>query len=191
MAELAFDESAHRYTLGGREVPSVTQVLGLLMDFGGVAAEVLARAAEFGSHVHEAIDLDNKGDLDEAGLDAALLPYVATWRRLLADMGATVVESELRLADARMGYAGTLDAVLEVRGRRVLVDIKTGVVPRTVGPQLAAYEHLLVANGHPKPLRRLCAQLLGDEYRLHDCKDPADWSVFLSALNCWRFIHVR
>ena len=34
-------------------------------------------------------------------------------------------------------------------------------------------------------------ELTGEGYRLHEYKDPADYSIFLSALNCWRFKHAR
>ncbi len=187
---LQFDATRPENRVDGRVVPSVTQILGILTDFGAVPAEVLARAAEFGQHVHQACALANDHRLDEGALDPALAPYLVGWRRCLADLKATVVASEWPLVDARLGFAGTLDAVLLIRGRTVLVDIKTGVVPRTVGPQLAAYAHLLQrANGQPKLARRLCVQLTGDGYRLHDCKDNGDFSVFLSCLNVWNFMN--
>lgn len=185
---LVFDATAHEYRIGSRVLPSVTQILGLLQDFSGVPSDVLERAREFGSHVHAAVDLDNRGELDEDSLDPALRPYLEAWRKFLADTGAVVAASELRLADPVLGYAGTLDTLLVIRSRHVLVDVKTGVVPRIVGPQLAAYDHLLRANGRPLPTRRLCVQLCADGYRVHDCKDPADWPVFLSALNCHKFM---
>lgn len=188
MAEVAFDTASHTYRVDGRVLPSVTQVLQILQDFGGVPADVLERAREFGSHVHTAVDLDNRGELDEDSLDPALRPCLEAWRKFRADTGAVVVASELRLADSVLGYAGTLDTLLVIRSRHALVDVKTGLVPRTVGPQLAAYDHLLRANGRPRPTRRLCVQLCADGYRVHDCKDPADWPVFMSALNCHKFM---
>jgi hypothetical protein len=189
VAELAFDEARHEYRLDGVPLPSVTQVLGILQDFGGVPAEVLARAAEFGRHVHLAVDLYNKRMLDEASLDPALAPYLADWHSFLRDAAANVLKSECRLVDPKLGFAGTLDTVVLIRGKRVLVDVKTGQVPRTVGPQLAAYKHLYESTTHNRIHRRLCVQLTGEGYRVHEQNNPADWSVFLSALNCWRFIN--
>lgn len=188
MTEIVFNEARHEYLVGGRVVPSVTQVLSILQDFGAVPADVLARAAEFGTHVHQAVHMSNEGTLDEASLDPALAPYLADWRSFLRDMADEVSQSELRLAHPRLGYAGTLDTVVAIKGKPVLVDVKTGVVPRTVGPQLAAYK-VLLEDTFPgfRVHRRLCVQLTGAGYRIHECKDPADWSVFISALNCWRF----
>ena len=193
MAEIVFNEARHEYLVGGRVVPSVTQVLGILQDFGGVPADVLARAAEFGSHVHQAVDLYNKGVLDEASLDPALAPYLADWHSFLRDVAVEVLGSEIRVYHPGRHYAGTLDALVRIRGKVVLVDVKTGDVPRTVGPQLAAYQEAYHASDeNPHCIRRrLCVQLTGAGYRLHEYKDHSDYSLFLSALNCWRFKHAR
>lgn len=187
MAELAFDEARHEYRLDGKPLPSVTQVLSILQDFGAVPAEVLERSAEFGTHVHQAVHLFNEGTLDEDALDPALVPYLSDWKKFLADTAATVQLSELRLADGKLGFAGTLDTVVKMVASPVLIDIKTGQVPRTVGPQLAAYQYLLKSNNYGAIRRRLCVQLTGEGYRLHERKDPADWSVFQSALNIYRW----
>jgi len=189
VADIAFDEARHEYRVGGRVVPSVTQILSILSDFSAVPADVLARAAEFGTHVHQAVDLYNKGRLDEAALDPALAPYLADWRSFLMDTGAEVLASEVRVYHPGQHYAGMLDTIVRLRGKAVLVDVKTGQVPRTVGPQLIAYEEAYHADEeNPHALRRrLCVQLTGEGYRVHDCKDPADWSVFQSCLNVWRF----
>jgi hypothetical protein len=189
VAKIGFDETRHEYKVGGRNIPSVTQVLSILQDFGDVPADVLARAAEFGSHVHEACALDNTGQLDEDALDPALLPYLAQWRRFLADIGGAVLASEKRVYHPGLNYAGTLDALVRIRGKVAVVDIKTGIVPRTVGPQLAAYQAAYFASDENEHAirRRLCVQISGDDYRVHDCKNPADWSVFQSCLNVWRF----
>lgn len=186
---LEFREDIHEYRVNGRVLPSVTTVLGILQDFGAVPADVLARAAEFGSHVHQAVDLDNQGVLDEDALDPALRPYVTDWRQFLIDTDGRVVGSELRMADPALGFAGTADAVIKIKGKPVLVDVKTGLVPRTVGPQTAAYAHLfnLLAPLTMRVKRRLCVQLTGEGYRMTECKNPADWSVFMSCLNILRF----
>lgn len=190
MSELVFDEATHTYTLGGKRLPSVTQVLDRLVDWRHVDRSVLDAAAEFGSHVHQAVDLWNRGVLDEEDLDPALTPYVDGWRKFLADTQATLIASEARLACRLPGYAGTADAILTLGGRVCLVDIKTGAVPRTVGPQTAAYANAWdEANPRHRIRRRFALALDGSSYSLRECNNPADWSVFLSALNCWRFVN--
>lgn len=188
MAEIVFDEARHEYLVGGRPVPSVTQVLGILQDFGAVPADVLDAAAEFGTHVHQACALDNAGTLDEADLDPALAPYLEQWRRFLAESGAAVLASEMRVFHSGLRYAGTLDVLALWRGQRCIIDIKTGQVPRTVGAQTEAYRMAYQSQECGEvPRRRYCVQLTADDYKVHPLTDPADWSIFQSCLNVWRF----
>lgn len=192
MPELVFDSARHEYRLGGRVLPSVTSILAPLQDFGSVPAEVLERAAEFGSHVHQAVHLFNEGTLDEDALDPALVPYLHDWKKFICDLNVEVTQSELRMTHSKLGFAGTVDSVAIVGGKLTVIDVKTGQVPRSVGPQLAAYAELLKVT-FPKmktPVRRrLAVQLTGEGYRLHQCTDPSDWSVFQSCLNVhhWKY----
>lgn len=184
--DLTFNAEAHEYRYGGRVVPSVTQVLSILSanDFEYVDGEVLEAARSRGRHVHAAIDLHNRGELDEEALDPELAPYLAQWRKFLTDTGWTVTASEQRVYHPTLRYAGTIDTGVWQNASWVL-DIKSGTVPRTVGPQTAAYQNALT----PKPRRRLCLQLQPHRYLLKECKDPADFSIFTSCLNIWRFLH--
>jgi hypothetical protein len=184
-----FDQSTHTYTLNGRRVPSVTQVLKPLEDFSRVPRDVLEAARIFGQHVHAAVDLCNRGELDWLSLDPALVPYVDAWRTFIADTGAVVIASEMRVVHEKLGYAGTGDVVLAWGKRIVLPDVKsTAVVPVTVGAQTAAYAkayHSMVGGKEPD---RYCIQLGADgKYKLHPRRDPADWSLFLSCLNVHKF----
>jgi hypothetical protein len=188
-ADVHFDAAEHRYTVGGVRLPSVTEVLDPLLELDGIPRAVLKAAAEFGTHVHIACDLFDKGVLDEPALDPHLAPYLAAWKIFLRETGAVVDASEVRVVHGKLRYAGTFDKALhwKKRGRvtTALLDIKSGQVPRTVGPQVAAY-----AEAHPfKFDARYCLQLRGDAtYRLTKLSDPTDWSIFLSALNLhnWR-----
>jgi hypothetical protein len=180
---LTFDPATHVYRYGGRVVPSVTQILGMLNDFSSVPPEKLARAADFGRNVHAAIDLDNQGALDEEALDPALLPYLNQWRRFLEETGFVVTSSEQRIYHKRLHYAGTLDVAGVWQNTSWLLDVKTGWVPKSVGPQLAAYQQALPT----PPKRRLCVQLTEERYNLHECKGPTDFSIFQSCLNVFNF----
>jgi hypothetical protein len=173
----------------GKRVPSDPQVLGLLEDWSAVSPTVLEPARELGKNVHVATHLADRDELDRDALDPALTPYVAGWEKFLAESGAVVIATELRLYHAELGYAGTADRVLDWRGRIVIPDLKTSAcVPRTVGAQAAAYAKAYQQlHGGPEP-KRYCINLTGDgNYRSHARTDPADWSLFLSALNCWKF----
>jgi hypothetical protein len=187
-ADLQFDAVEHRYSVAGVRWPSVTEVLNPLNELDGIPKAVLAAAAEFGQHVHMATDLYDKGVLDEPALDANLVPYLTAWKRFLFETGAQVVASEVRVAHPKLRYAGTLDKSVSWlkrgRTRTAQIDIKSGEVPRTVGPQTAAY-----AEAHEfKFDERYVLQLKPDAtYRLTKLTDLADWSIFLSALNIHRW----
>lgn len=183
-ADIHFEAEGHRYTVGGERFPSVTEVLDPLLELDGIPKAVLKAAAEFGTHVHMACHLFDRGVLDEPALDPHLAPYLAGWKLFLRETKSTVVATELRVGHAKLRYAGTLDKIIVYRGKHVLLDIKSGEVPRTVGPQTAAYNEAagLTLSG------RYCLQLRPDAtYRLTKLSDPTDWSIFLSALNLHRW----
>jgi len=194
-ATLHFDADAHIYTLNGRRLPSVTQVLQQLEALDGIPADVLEHARIRGQHVHEAMALLVRDDLDWSSLDAELVPYIEGGKRFLEESGLTVIASELRVACSRIGCAGTLDLLAHWRNSEALIDWKaTFAMPPTVGPQTAAYDRLyqsMFGGRSTKHRRRYCVQLKPNGYKVYPLTDPADWSIFQSALNIhhWRAKH--
>lgn len=186
---LEFDAAAHQYRIDGRRVPSVTEVLEPLQDFGGASPDVLRAAADFGTHVHEACALLVRGELDWDALDVALVPYVIGAQRFLDESGFVVIAAELRVGHAELRYAGTLDLLGEWRGQRALVDWKSGAVPRTVGPQTSGYAMAYHAHHGEQVRRRYCVELKPHGYAVHSLSDSGDRSIFLSALNCHHWRH--
>lgn len=191
---LDFDAAAHAYTLNGRRVPSVTQVLDPLNVLDGIPWDVLEAARVFGNHVHEACHLVNLDALDWTSLDPVLESYVRGYLKFLADSGFVVIASEERVASVKMQYAGTLDlrgVIPGRRSRRVIADIKsTAALPRTVGPQTAAYDAAHCEATGDKPHERYCLHLKPDGYTWAPLKDGPrvqDLTVFVSALNIHRF----
>jgi len=194
--ELTFEASTHTYRLNGTVVPSVTQVIDdQLADWDGVPPDVLEAARVFGGHVHEACHLLVRDELDWASLDPALVPYVEAARRFLDESGLTVLNAELALASPKLKFAGTLDIRGMWRNAIAVLDWKsTSTLPRTVGPQTAAYDRLYAEQFGGRPAKRYCVQLnpaLPNGYKVHLLDNPADWSMFQSALNCWRFKHAN
>ena len=192
---LTFDAETHTYTLGGRHVPSVTQVLdSQLMDWSKVPPDVLEAARLFGQHVHEAVAFELRGILDWASLDPAIAPYIEGLRNFMRKGDFVPIASELRMGHALHRVAGTLDLYGPVREVSSLIDVKSGAVPRTVGPQTAAYAELYHHTYGERVKRRHCLELnpnYSEGFKLHRLNDPADWSIFQSALNCWRFKHAN
>lgn len=188
-------DADHVYHREGVRVPGVTQCLEPLQFLDGIPWETIRAAGELGQHVHQACDLHDRGELDWNTLDTHLVPYVSAWAKLLADSGAIVVSSEQLVYHSKLKYAGTLDSRIAFP-RSVaphVLDRKTSaVVHPTVGPQTAAYCAAAQAMGLQVSTVRYCAHLKPDgTYRLIKLTDPADMSMFISALNIcnWRMKH--
>lgn len=191
--QLEFDEGPHVYTLNGRRVPSVTQVLDPLQMLDGIPPDVLEAARIFGSNVHVACHFHNIGILDWDSLDSFLASYVRGYLKFLAESSFVVLASEERVASVKAGYAGTLDLRGILNKRRSIIDLKsTATLPRTVGPQTAAYENAVREMTGEKTERRFCLHLKPDAYSLvplQDGRGVSDLNVFISALNVhrWRY----
>lgn len=190
MPEITFDPVAHAYTVDGRPVPSVTQCLDWLVDWSMVPPALLEYKSALGTAVHEMVHLACRDELDEADLDPALQPYLVQWRKFVAESGYTVLQSELVVSHPT-GFAGTLDLVLgrvaRTKLKRFVCDIKTAkAIPATVGAQTIGYAEAYKSMGGSYDGRKVL-RLWPDGYKLDDLNDPADWSVFLSALNLWKW----
>jgi hypothetical protein len=180
---LTFEQESHTYKWNGRPMPSVTQILRVIENFSMVDPDLLEKARRFGSHVHLATDLFDRGELDEESLDANLLPYLNAYKKFLSETGFVVTHSEQRVYNARYKYCGTLDKRGTWKNTTWVLDLKSGAVPRSVGPQVAAYQMAC----DEKPRKRLCLQLMRNCYKLHRCDDLTDWSIFLSCRNIHQF----
>src|SRR5690606_34284850 len=107
-----------------------------------------------------------------------------------------VEQTETRVHDEALGYAGTLDLIVAWTSedgqritRRGLIDVKTGSVPPTVGAQTAAYLRCARA-WFPlgTPIYRFALHLPGDgSYRLVPLTNPQDELDFLAALRVAHF----
>lgn len=188
---LAFDPVEHRYSVGRRQVPGVTSVLSPYNGFEHVDPEVLRVAAEFGRHVHDAIDLYNRDELDHESLNPSVAAYLDGWVRFLAESGFVVVESEARVYHQTLGYAGALDVVgnFPTHKELSLIDTKTtATVPKTVGPQTAAYSEAWAVSRKARRLRRYCCHLAPNKYTLVPLTDVRDFDIFKAALTLhkWR-----
>jgi hypothetical protein len=183
MAEFLFDEATHAYTLDGRRLPSVTQIIRPLADYGHIPREILERKMALGTAVHLACDLDDAGELDDAATNPEVLGYVVGWRQYLAAVQGRVLMSEQRRYHQRLGFAGTLDRVVLVEGRHWLVDLKTAADPMpSWGVQLAGYRLLL--DGEIEIHARAAVRLLpGGDFRVDLFRNPNDEACFRACLS--------
>ncbi len=95
-------------------------------------------AADVGTRVHALAEAVSRG-LDVTVTDAER-PFIDHYRRFLAEWQPRFLAAEEMVCSLRHGYAGTLDAIVEMAGDVWMLDYKTskGTYPETA-LQLAAY----------------------------------------------------
>lgn len=185
---ITFDHTDHTYKVGGRYVPSVTQVLApLSADYKFVNEDLLRYKSELGSAVHKAVELDAKGSLDRSTLHVNVIPYFEQWLRFVDDYKVTPIASEMRVGSV-LGYAGTLDLIASIGMATYLIDIKTTArLSPAVKLQTAAYKKAYqeCSPHHTNPIRA-ALRLTKDNYYFETemFKDDAgDLSAFCAFLN--------
>ena len=136
---LKFDEEKHEYTLNGKILISVTQLMqkhGLAPSYAGVSTEVLKAKAERGTMIHEEIEHFNK--TGEIGFTTELFEFI----KYIEENNVEVLESELKLYNDIV--AGTCDLILCRNEKQTIADIKTTYTLHTeaVSWQLSIYAYL-------------------------------------------------
>jgi hypothetical protein len=184
---LEFDEARHRYTLDGRELPSVTTILkdaGLVdYSYGNDYAR------ERGSVVHKAIHLELTTGLDWSTLDEPLHPYVSAALLAIEELGAKVRYTERRVASRIFGYAGTLDLGLDLRRDFEIWDLKSGEPPEATGIQLSGYAEALFEETGERARALRALRLYPDgTYKLTTYNDRQNRDRFRAAITvaAWR-----
>lgn len=146
--KITFDEAAHRYTVDGVEVPSVTTVCRFLsVDLQSDRPWLAKVAAERGTRVHAACAAIDYGLEPEE--DAEISGYLKAYRRFLADYRPEWEGIEFTVGDTGLGIAGTIDRFGTLYdGRTCILDIKTGsqLHDAPLRGQLTGYKRLLVIN---------------------------------------------
>lgn len=164
--ELLETGDQHWYTspkLRGKYVPSVSTILGLLKDgLEFVNPYELRKAAERGVKLHAATERLEAGEtLRRDFYDDKQWLMLLGFQRWFLDFQPKPLFTETKLADAKLGYGGSLDRIYDIGGRIVLVDIKTtSVIYDKHWMQVAAYRELalkmkLVPEIHETAILRL------------------------------------
>lgn len=158
------------YTLDGQTFyPSVTTVLEAypkgfgyiqwLKDLGSNAEEVVSRAAEVGSHVHDAIDRYLSGSkitwTDESGnahytLEEwmMILRFVDFWTTIKPEL----IAHEEQVVSETMKIGGTIDLVCKIGDKIFLIDYKTtNAIYQTHYLQVSAYA-MMWNEAHPEAM---------------------------------------
>ena len=120
---LEYIDSTHTYICDGEIIPSITQIMKIKFGnkYDGVGKDVLTKAAQKGTAVHEAIELYCKtGEVKD-------LKEVKNFIFLQKHYGFEVLDNELPILlfkDNKTVAAGRLDLVLDIKGSIGIGDIK-------------------------------------------------------------------
>lgn len=137
---LEFNEEKHEYTLNGKKLISVTQLMqkhGLAPSYAGVSSEVLNAKAERGTLIHKEIE-----DFNKSGA-IGFTDEMDQYKEYIKSKDVEVLESEHRVNNDIV--AGTVDLVLNYNGNIVVADIKTTyqLHLESVKWQLSIYAYLM------------------------------------------------
>ncbi len=155
-------------------------------------------AAILGSNVHSMVEKLSKGE--EIPLPSAKAkPYVDSFLQFVTDYNPVFLETESTVFSRQHGYAGTLDAVVQIGDKRYVIDYKTGKsVWAEAALQISAYRYadfLGRPDGREDPLPPCDGGLvIHIRPRGYDVI-PVDTSTstfdtFLSALDLFRWIYI-
>jgi len=154
------------------------------------------RARDLGTSVHTAIESLVLGTpAPEPAADE--LPYLEAFAAFRERYAPEFLAAESTVYHRTHSYAGTLDSVVEIDGRRYVLDVKTGsgVYPE-VALQLAAYraaEFMGLPNGTEEPMletveEALCLHLQPGWFECHRVKaDQSVLDAFLYARETFRW----
>jgi len=100
------------------------------------------KAGKLGTEIHEIVELISKDEPYKQLVTKANKAYVEQFKQFWKDFNPTLLHAEAIVLDPNEQYAGTFDAIMEIGGKTVLVDYKTGknVYPETT-LQCAAYRY--------------------------------------------------
>ena len=193
---LTFDPGKHEYRVGGKVLPSVTEIIRSagLVDFSKVPPETLRMAQERGKAVHAACHLYDHGTLDYASLDPVIWPYLEAWDKFVRQADVTIHMTEHSVHSTRHGYAGTFDRLALIAGKPAMIDIKTSeIISQATGVQIIAYVNAAEESGcglglPAKKYKRFAVHLYDNgKYELEPYTSEQDWPVFLAALQIFHF----
>lgn len=138
---VVFNPEDHTYTLDGRQLSGVTSTLihrAFPDKYKDVDKDVLARAAEKGHALHEAIEFyDHFGKASDD-------PRIEAYERIKAENGLQTIANEYLVSDEQH-YASSVDIVMvNALGEICLVDTKTtwSLDKASTGLQLSIYKYL-------------------------------------------------
>lgn len=171
-----------KYVVDSYRYVSVTEVLSLSgwARYDKIDPVVLSRAAKRGSLVHDATEDVDDGTFNASEFREDLIPYIDGYKKFMREHDYEVLESEIVVFNHKHKYAGQLDRICMLDGKKTLLDIKTSAQRKPEwGLQLAGYE---MAYG--EELERRVALRVGlGFYEIDNYTNDNDYARFLEAVS--------
>ncbi len=134
---LDFDKETHTYSLDGRVLTPVTD---LLKDCGIIQTTFYTgKGAENGSRRHLATELLDKDILDWSTIAECDMPYLSAWIQAKEELGIEITSIEEQMYHPLLNYAGTIDRRAIIKDEIYIIDIKTGAKAKWHELQLILY----------------------------------------------------
>lgn len=128
---------------------------------------------------------------DTAALDKGLKNAEGSISKFSRQVGIAGAALAASMAAAMGGISVAVGKALadaDNLGKLCVLDIKTGAMYPSYGPQLAAYKNAVEHETGRRVQGRYAVELRDDgTYRLHPMTDSEDWAVFLSCLTLHRY----
>lgn len=195
--KITFDAQTHTYHINGIKVPHVTGIIeeAGLTDYSGIPADRLDIAREFGTAVHKACELYDRGILNESILDSKLKPYLDGWRKFLADTGFKPEIIEGVIGSEKYMFGAIIDRRGVLKEKITIVEIKStynlgvkATAIQTAGQLIAHNENYK----HEKATQRMAVLLKPDgNYTPHYFKQSNDMNVFLACLTVTNYRRLK
>lgn len=202
MPTLLLDDD-HKYTLDGKVIPSVTEIIGQFVRSGEfyvnvftgstIAASVMHQAQDRGKAIHKAAKLILQGRLAWDKLDPSLVAPLRCFEEWFLRFKPKVIASEQSYYTLIWEYAGTPDLVcLSQAGVLSIIEYKSSeAAGELAGPQLSAYEQLIrETDGIRGKIDRYVLTLPESgrgSFELLENK-VNDWNFFKSRLYTYRYL---
>ena len=190
--ELDFIESTHTYTLYGQKIPSVTQLMAPLSAaaYNGIDTEVLNRAADKGTEVHQAAE--NYANFGIEDISPERRDYFEGFRKWFDEVKPVVVSTEFKTYHKYLIYGGTVDLLAYIDDMLYVIDYKTTyrVEKMLTRVQLEAYKQALLSHGIPVTRKAVLHLQKNGKAKLleYEPDDDDAWQTFWSLVNVNNYI---
>lgn len=154
-SKVKFYEAEHQYWLGDKQLQGITGILSRQLfhsKYSWIDKSILDKAAEYGSMVHNDIELYDS--LGGVGGDVTL-PHLISYKKLMQENNLTVIDNEYLISD-NVNYASCIDIVTKDLS---LIDIKTTskLDAEYISWQLSIYAYLFELQNSKLKVNKLYA----------------------------------